>query len=83
MPDRQITHIVVQNSSLVVCASHEYLGLFLIDDDEALVVDAFEGALNDCIAFLSSSRTHLYKSMFFTLILSLLITTLRSTPVAV
>ena len=45
-------HIVVQNPSLVVCASHECLGLFLRADIECLVVDALEAAFDHCIFLL-------------------------------
>ena len=45
-------HVVVQDPLLVVCASHECLGLLLRADIESLVVDAFEAALNHCISFL-------------------------------
>ena len=45
-------HIVVQDPSLVVCASHEYLGLFLRADIEGLVVDALEAAFDHCIFLL-------------------------------
>ena len=50
MPEGQCMHIVVQDPSLVVCASHEGLGLFLGGDIESLVVDAFEGAFDYCIS---------------------------------
>ena len=52
MPERQCVHIVVQDPSLVICASHECLGLFLRADIEGLVVDAFEAAFDHCIFFL-------------------------------
>ena len=45
-------HIVVQDPSLVVCASHEYLGLFLRAYIEGLVVDALEAAFDHCIFLL-------------------------------
>ena len=45
-------HVVVQDPSLVVCASHECLGLFLRADIESLVVDAFEAAFDHCISLL-------------------------------
>ena len=52
MPERQCMYVVVQDPTLVVCASHEYLGLLLRDDIEGLVVDALEAALNHCIFLL-------------------------------
>ena len=45
-------HIVVQDPSLVICASHECLGLFLRTDIESLVVDALEAAFDHCIFLL-------------------------------
>ena len=42
-------HVVIQDSSLVICASHEGLGLLLRVDIESLIVDAFESALDYCI----------------------------------
>ena len=45
-------HVIVQDPSLVVCASHEYLGLFLRTDIEGLVVDALEAAFDHCISLL-------------------------------
>ena len=52
MPERQCMYVVVQDPTLVVCASHECLGLFLRDDIEGLVVDAFEAAFDHCIFLL-------------------------------
>ena len=52
MPERQCMHIVVQDPTLVVCASHECLGLFLRADIESLVVDALEAAFDHCISLL-------------------------------
>ena len=52
MPERQCMHIVVQDPSLVVCASHECLCLLLRCDIESLVVDTFEAAFDDCISLL-------------------------------
>ena len=46
MSERQCVHVVVQDPSLVVRASHECLGLFLRADIEALNVDWFEEVLN-------------------------------------
>ena len=45
-------HIVVQDPSLVVRASHECLGLLLRADIESLVVDALEAAFHHCISLL-------------------------------
>ena len=45
-------HIVVQDPSLVVRASHECLGLFLRADVEGLVVDSLEAVLDHCIYLL-------------------------------
>ena len=45
-------HVVVQDPSLVVCASHECLGLLLRGDIESLVVDALEDAFDHCIFLL-------------------------------
>ena len=45
-------HVVVQDPSLVVRASHECLGLFLRADIEGLVVDALEAAFDHCIFLL-------------------------------
>ena len=52
MPECQCMHVVVQDPSLVVCASHECLGLFLRADIEGLVVNAFEAAFDHCIFLL-------------------------------
>ena len=82
MSEGQCVHIVVQDPSLVVCASHECLGLFLRADIESLVVDALEAALDHCTPLFSASRTRLHKSMFFTIILFPSVTTLRGTPFA-
>ena len=54
MSECQCMHVAVQDSSLVVCASHECLGLFLRADIEFLVVDTLEAALDHCIFFLLS-----------------------------
>ena len=45
-------HVVVQDPSLVVYASHECLGLFLRADIEGLVVNALEAAFDHCIFLL-------------------------------
>ena len=52
MTECECVHVVVQDSSLVVCASHECLGLFLCADIEGLVVNAFEAAFDHCIFLL-------------------------------
>ena len=45
-------YVIIEDSSLVICASHECLGLFLRGDVEGLVVDAFEAAFDHCISTL-------------------------------
>ena len=52
MPECQWMYVVVQDPSLVICASHEYLGLLLRADIEGLVVDALEAAFHHCIFLL-------------------------------
>ena len=52
MTECQCMHIVVQDPSLVVGASHEGLGLFLCGNVEGLVVDALEAAFDHCISLL-------------------------------
>ena len=52
MSEYQCVHVVVQDPSLVVRASHECLGLLLRADIEGLVVDALEAAFDDCIFLL-------------------------------
>ena len=52
MTECQCMHVVVQDQSLVVCASHECLGLLLRADIESLVVDALEATLDHCISLL-------------------------------
>ena len=52
MSECQCMHVVFQDPSLVVCASHECLGLLLRGDVESLVVDALETAFHYCISFL-------------------------------
>ena len=52
MPECQCMHVVVQDPSLVVRASHECLGLLLRADIEGLVVDTLEAALDHCISLL-------------------------------
>ena len=45
-------HIVVQDPSLVICTSHECLGLLLRANIESLAVDAHKTAFHYCIFFL-------------------------------
>ena len=52
MTECQCMHVVIQDPSLVVCASHECLGLFLRCDIESLVVDTLEGTFDHCISLL-------------------------------
>ena len=52
MPESQCMHVVVQDPSLVVCASHEWLGLFLCGDIEGLIIDTLEGTFDHCISLL-------------------------------
>ena len=52
MSECQCVYVVVQDPSLVVCTSHECLGLFLRGDIESLVVDAFEAAFDHCISLI-------------------------------
>ena len=52
MSKRKCVHIVVQDPSLVVHASHKCLSLFLRADIESLVLDALETALDSCISLL-------------------------------
>ena len=52
MTECQCMHVVVQDPSLVICASHECLGLLLRADVESLVVDALEGTFDHCIFLL-------------------------------
>ena len=53
MSERQCTHVVAQDPSLVVRTSHdECLGLFLRGNVESLVVDALEAAFDHCIPLL-------------------------------
>ena len=42
MTEDQCVHVVIQDPSLVVPASHESLGLLHLADSETLIVDAFE-----------------------------------------
>ena len=42
-------YVIIEDSSLVVHASHECLGLFLRGDIESLVVDTLEAAFDHCI----------------------------------
>ena len=52
MTECQCMHVVVQDPSLAVGASHECLGLLLCCDVEGLIVDAFEAAFDHCISLL-------------------------------
>ena len=52
MSECQCMHVVFLDPSLVVCASHECLGLLLRGDIEYLVVDAFEAAFDNCLSLL-------------------------------
>ena len=52
MTERHCMHVVVQDTSLVIGASHQCLALFLRRDIEGLVVDALEASLDHCILFL-------------------------------
>ena len=45
-------HVVIQDPSLVIRASHECLGLLLRADIEGLVVDTLEATFDDCISLL-------------------------------
>ena len=45
-------YVIIEDSSLVICASHECLGLLLCGDVESLVVDWFEAAFDHCIFLL-------------------------------
>ena len=45
-------HVVVQDPTFVIRASHECLGLLLRRDIKGLVVDALEAAFNHCIFLL-------------------------------
>ena len=63
-------HVVVQDPTLVVCASHECFGLFLHADIEGLVVDVLEAAFDHCIFLLlclkyTSSRKMAHKARKF------------------
>ena len=52
MTECQCMHVVVQDPSLVIRASHGCLGLLLRADIEGLVVDALEGTFDHCIFLL-------------------------------
>ena len=52
MTECQCMHVVVQDSSFVIRASHECFGLFLRADIEGLIVDALEAAFDHCIFLL-------------------------------
>ena len=49
MTECQCVHVVVQDPTLVIRASHECLGLLLRGNIEGLIVDAFEAAFDYCI----------------------------------
>ena len=42
-------HIVITNPSLVICASHEYLGLFLRADSQPLIINSLESVIDHSI----------------------------------
>ena len=52
MSEYECIHVVVQDPSLVICASLECLGLFLHGDIESLVVNTLEAAFDHCISLL-------------------------------
>ena len=52
MPECQCVYVVVQDSTLVVRASHNGLGLLICGDIEGLVVDAFEATFHHCVFLL-------------------------------
>ena len=52
MSECQCVHIVVQDPTFVICASHEGLGLFLRADIEGLIVNSLEAAFDHCIFLL-------------------------------
>ena len=52
MPECQCMHVVVQDPTFVIRASHECLSLLLRCDIEGLVVDSFEAAFHYCIFLL-------------------------------
>ena len=52
MSEGQCVCVVVQDPTLVVCASHKGLGLLLRADIEGLVVNALEAAFDHCIFLL-------------------------------
>ena len=52
MAKRQCVYVVVQDPSLVICASQECLCLFLRGNVESLVVDALEATFDHCIFLL-------------------------------
>ena len=45
-------YVIIEEPTLVICASHECLGLLLRGDVEGLVVDALEAAFDHCISLL-------------------------------
>ena len=52
MTECQCMHVVVQDSSLVVCARHECLSLLLCGDIEGLIVNTLEAAFDHYISLL-------------------------------
>ena len=52
MTECQCVHVVVQDPTLAISASHEGLGLLLRADIEGLVVDSLEAAFDHCISIL-------------------------------
>ena len=54
-------YVIIEDSSLVICASYECLGLFLRGDIESLVVDALEAAFDHCISLLLCLKDALVK----------------------
>ena len=75
-------YVVVQDPLLVVCASHECLVCSFVVISNPWLLMRLKLPSITASPFFSASRTRLYKSMFFTLILSPSITTLRGTPFA-
>ena len=59
MTERKCVHVVVQDPTLVIRASHECFGLLLSGNIEGLVVDAREAAFDHCIFLLLSLKNAL------------------------
>ena len=72
-------YIAITNPSLVICASHECIGLFLRLIAKPWFLIRLKLPSMTASPFFSASRTRLYRSMFFMLILSPSITTFRGT----